>query len=586
MLNILRNFKPKEWLLVGISVIFVACQVWLDLKLPDYMQEITMLVQTEGSAMSDIWIAGGFMLLCALGSLATAFIVGYFAARLAAGVSYRLRNNLYDKVKSFSMEEIGRFSTASLITRSTNDITQVQQFVAMGLQVIIKAPILAVWAVVKISGKSWQWSLATGGAVFVLITLVATIIIFVLPKFRIIQKLTDNLNLIGRENLTGVRVVRAYNAEPYQENKFEKANDDLTNTNMFTNRMMAIMMPGMSLIMSGLTLAIYWIGGYLINSADMMARPELFADMMVYSAYAMQVVMAFMMLVMIFIMLPRASVSAKRINEVLDTETKIIDGKLNSRPWDIGEVEFRDVSFKYPDAADYVLRNISFKVNSGETVAFIGSTGSGKSTLINLIPRFYDVTEGQIFINGVDIKEYKQKDLRNILGYVPQRSVIFSGDIMSNIAFGDSGKKKLELENAKQAAEIAQAKDYIEKLDGGYHAAVSQEGKNLSGGQKQRLAIARAVAREPEIFIFDDSFSALDYKTDRELRRQLSEQVSGVTKIIVAQRIGTIMDADKIIVLDEGSIVGMGNHKELLNSCEVYQEIAYSQLSKEELNNE
>lgn len=586
MIKMLKNFKAKEWLQIAACLVFVIVQVWLDLKLPDYMREITTLVQTEGSAMSDIWTQGGYMLLCALGSLLAAFIVGFFAARLAATLSYRLRERLYDKVEAFSMEEIGRFSTSSLITRSTNDITQVQMVIAMGLQVIIKAPILAVWAVLKIAGKSWQWSAATGSAVFVLVIMVAVVIIFALPKFKIVQQQTDKLNLVTRENLTGVRVVRAYNAEKYQEAKFENANAELTKTNLFTNRIMAIMMPGMSLIMNGLSLAIYWIGAYLINSADMMSRLDLFPDMIVYSSYAMQIVMAFMMLVMIFIMLPRATVSAKRINEVLDTQPKIKDGTLESQPCVMGEVEFKNVSFKYPGAAEYVLRDVSFKANSGETVAFIGSTGSGKSTLINLIPRFYDATEGEILINGVDIRKYKQKDLHNKIGYVPQRAVIFSGNVASNVAFGDNGRKKATVDDIVNAVEIAQAKDFIETLQESYAAPVSQGGTNMSGGQKQRLAIARAICREPEMFIFDDSFSALDYKTDKELRSGLAAQTRGATTFIVAQRIGTIRNANQIVVLDEGNVVGVGKHQELLRTCNVYREIAYSQLSKEELGDE
>ncbi len=586
MLQILKKFKAKEWFQMLACLVFVTVQVWLDLKLPDYMSEITRLVQTEGSAMSDIWIAGGYMLLCALGSLVAAFIVGFFAARLAAVLSCRLRGLLYDKVTDFSMEEIGKFSTSSLITRTTNDITQVQTLVAMGLQVMIKAPIMAVWAIVKISGKSWQWSAATGSAVFVLIIMVALIIIFAVPKFKIIQKQTDNLNLVTRENLTGIRVVRAYNAEEYQEKKFDKSNDELTKTNLFTNRMMAIMMPGMTMINNGLSLAIYWIGAYLINGAEMTEKLGLFSDMVVYSSYEMQVVMAFMMLVMIFIILPRATVSAKRINEVLNTQPNIKDGTLDCVPWIMGEVEFKNVSFKYPGASEYVLHDVSFRARSGETIAFIGSTGSGKSTLINLIPRFYDATEGEIIINGTNIKEYKQKDLHNKIGYVPQRAVLFSGDIESNIDFGDNGEKRSSTADIENAAAIAQAKDFIEKLPDKYNSPVSQGGKNLSGGQKQRVAIARAICRKPEIFIFDDSFSALDYKTDKQLREDLSEQTFGATTFIVAQRIGTIRSADQIIVLDEGNVVGIGKHEDLLKDCNVYREIAYSQLSKEELENE
>ncbi len=586
MFNILKRLKWIEWLQMAVCFAFITTQVWLDLKLPDYMAEITKLVQTPGSEMSDIWTAGIYMLFCAIGSLVAAFIVGFFAARIAATLSYRLRNDLYDKVESFSMEEIGHFSISSLITRSTNDITQVQMLIAMGLQVLIKAPILAVWAIIKISGKNWQWSVATGCAIFTLIAVVLVLIIFALPKFKIIQKLTDNLNRVTRENLTGVRVVRAYNAEHYQEEKFEVANAALTGTNLFTGRLMAIMMPGMMLIMNGLSLAIYWIGAYLINGTEMSAKISLFSDMIVYSSYAMQVVMAFMMLVMIFIIFPRAAVSAKRINEVLDTQPKIIDGSLKTMPWIMGEVEFKNVSFKYPGAAEYVLHNVSFKAESSEMVAFIGSTGSGKSTLINLIPRFYDATEGEILINGKNIKEYRQKDLHNKIGYVPQKAVIFSGTIKSNIVFGDNGRKAPKMEEIEQAAATAQAKEFIEKMENTYDTSIAQGGTNLSGGQKQRLAIARAISRQPEILIFDDSFSALDYKTDRELRADLARQKSGATTFIVAQRIGTIRNANKIIVLDEGNVVGIGRHEELIKNCAVYREIAYSQLSKEEIGDE
>ncbi len=583
MFKLLKRFKWIEWLQLALSIVFISSQVWLDLKIPDYMSEVTRLVQTPGSQMKEIWIAGGYMLLCAIGSLLAAFTVGFFAARLAATLSYRLRSDLYDKVESFSMEEVELFSISSLITRSTNDITQVQAIVAMGLQVMIKAPIMATWAIIKILGKSWQWSLATGSAIVALISIVSVIIFLALPKFKIIQKLIDNLNRITRENLVGVRVVRAYNAEDYQMDKFEVANAHLTKTNLFTNRLMTIMMPSMQLIMNGLSLSIYWIGAYLINGAVLENKLGIFTDMIVYSSYAMQVVMSFMMLIMIFIMLPRAAVSINRINEVLGTEAKIIDGDLSRIPWTMGEVEFKNVSFKYPDANEYVLHNISFKAEPGETIAFIGSTGSGKSTLINLIPRFYDATEGEILINGINIKEYKQKDLHNKIGYVPQKAVIFSGTIKSNINFGESNRKELSLGDIKEAATIAHASEFIEKMENTYDASIAQGGTNLSGGQKQRLAIARAVAREPEILIFDDSFSALDYKTDRKLREDLDKQKIGSTTFIVAQRIGTIRNANKIIVLDEGEIVGMGSHYELMKDCKVYQEIAYSQLSKEEI---
>lgn len=586
MFKILKRLKWTEWVQMAICLVFITTQVWLDLKLPDYMAEITKLVQTPGSQMGDIWSAGVYMLLCAVGSLITAFIVVFFAARIAASLSYRLRNNLYDKVESFSMEEIGHFSISSLITRSTNDITQVQRFIAMGLQVMIKAPILAVWAILKISGKSWEWSVATGSAVFILIVMVLVLIIFALPKFKIIQKLTDNLNRVTRENLTGVRVVRAYNAEHYQEDKFELANEALTSTNLFTSRLMAIMMPSIMMIMNGLSLSIYWIGAYIINGAEMSTKIGLFSDMIVYSSYAMQVVMAFMMLVMIFIILPRAAVSAKRINEVLDTKPKILDGNLTQIPCAMGEVEFKNVSFKYPGADEYVLHNVSFKAKSGETIAVIGSTGSGKSTLINLIPRFYDATEGEILFDGKNIKEYRQRDLHNKISYVPQKAVIFSGTVKSNIAFGDNGSKPSEMEDIEQAATIAQAKEFIEKMENTYDASVAQSGTNLSGGQKQRIAIARAICRQPDILIFDDSFSALDYKTDRELRADLARQKSGVTTFIVAQRIGTIRNANKIVVLDEGNVVGIGRHEELIKTCTVYREIAYSQLSKEEIGDE
>ncbi|HDR7797858.1 ABC transporter ATP-binding protein [Bacillus cereus] len=586
MLKIFKYLKQKEWILIVASIVFIAGQVWLDLKLPDFMSEITTLVQTKGSETSEIWLAGGKMLLCALGSMILSVIVGYFAARVATSLSKELRKGVFNKTLSFSMEEINGFSTASLITRSTNDITQIQQTVAMGLQVMIKAPILAVWAILKITGKSWEWSAATGVAVVALLVMIGSIIIFVLPKFKVVQKMTDNLNLVTREGLTGIRVVHAYNAQEYQEAKFEKANKDLTDTNLLVNRLMAIMQPGMSLIMSGLTLSIYWIGAHLIMNAGGMDRIGLFSDMVVFSSYAMQVVMAFMLLAMTFIMLPRASVSAARINEVLDTPQTITDGEMKTSPKGVeGEIELRNVSFKYPDAGEYVLKDISFTAHKGETVAFIGSTGSGKSTLINLIPRFYDVSEGEVMVDGINVKEYAQEALHNKFGYVSQKAVLFSGTVKSNVAYGNNVKTLLIDEDIKKAVEIAQGKEFVEKMDGEYNAAVAQGGTNLSGGQKQRLSIARAVSRNPEIFIFDDSFSALDYKTDRQLRSTLKKETKGATTLIVAQRIGTIKDADKIIVLDEGKIVGMGTHDELLKTCKTYQEIAYSQLSKEELGN-
>jgi len=584
MLKIFKNLTKRDWGFVIVSLAFIILQVWLDLKLPDYMSEITRLVQTKGSAMSDILIAGGYMLLCAVGSLTATFIVGYFVAKIAAGLSMRLREKTFQKTMSFSMEEIGTFSTSSLITRSTNDITQIQTFVVMGLQAIVKAPIMAVWAIMKIAGKSWQWTATIGIAVVILLTLLITIIVLAMPKFSKIQKLTDNLNRVTRENLTGIRVVRAYNAEEYQSEKFEKANDDLTKTNLFTNRLMSIQQPVMRVIMSGLTLAIYWVGVYLIEGAAMGDRLGLFSDMVVFSSYAMQVIMAFMLLTMTFMILPRTSVSAKRINEILDTTSKMHDGSVTSSElFEQGEVEFRNVSFKYPQAADYVLHNVSFTVSKGETVAFIGSTGSGKSTLMGLIPRFYDATQGEVLIDGINVKDYKQQALRNKLGFVPQKTVMFSGTVTSNVTFGDNGKRPAEEDMVRKAVEIAQGKDFVDLMEDGYDARIAQGGTNISGGQRQRLSIARAVCREPEIYVFDDSFSALDFKTDRVLRSALKRETKGVTTLIVAQRIGTIMDADKIIVLHDGKIVDMGSHDELLEDCAEYREIAESQLPKEEI---
>ena len=584
MLKILKYMNRRDWLFVLCSLVFIVCGVGLDLRLPDYMREITTLVQTPGSEMGEVLSAGGSMLLCALGSLVTAFIVGFFVAQIAAGLAMRLREAVYNKTMDFSMEEIGKFSTASLITRTTNDIQQIQMFVALGLQAMMKAPILAVWAILKIAGKSWQWTAITGGAVAILTVMHGTVIALVLPKFKNMQKLTDNLNRVARENLTGIRVVRAYNAEGYQEKKFEGANEELTRTNLFTSRTMSVLFPGMTLIMSGLTLAIYWVGVYIINEAAVTDRLGIFSDMVVFSSYAMQIIMAFMMLVMTFIVLPRAVVSAKRINEVLNTEIKIKDGKISgSELFEQGEIEFRHVSFRYPDAEEAILTDINFTVHRGETVAFIGSSGSGKSTLINLVPRFYDVTEGEICIDGINIKEYTQEALHRKLGYVSQRAVMFRGSVLSNVTYGENGRQSVDEELLWKSIEIAQADDFVQGMENGYHTAVAQGGTNLSGGQKQRLAIARAIYCRPEIYIFDDSFSALDYKTDRVLRKMLKQETGTATTLIVAQRIGTIMDADKIIVLDEGKIVGIGRHKELLKSCPVYREIAESQLSKEEL---
>lgn len=584
MLKILKKFTIKEWLLSLMAVLSIVAQIWLDLTMPDYMNEITKLIQTEGSAMSDILIAGGKMLLCALGSLAAAVLTALIASRIASNFSANLRSLLFNKVQSFSMAEIGKFSTASLITRSTNDVTQVQMFIVMGLQVIIKAPITAIWAIFKIEDKSWQWTLSTGVAVVLLLIVVITCVLISMPKFKMMQKLTDDLNRVTRENLTGLSVVRAYNAEGYQENKFDAANTALTDTSLFAHRVMAFMMPGIQLINSGLSLAIYWIGAILINSAGILDKVNLFSDMVVFSSYAMQVVMSFMMIVMISVMIPRASVAAKRINEVLDTELSLRDGeRVDGEIGKNGEVEFKNVSFRYPDSDEYVLSGISFTAHKGETVAFIGATGSGKSTVINLVPRFYDVSEGEVLVDGVNVKEYNQQKLRDKIGYVSQKAILFSGDIKSNVAFGDNGKDKIADSDIIDSVYTAQANDFVEKMDNGYDSYVAQGGSNLSGGQKQRISIARAIARHPEIFIFDDSFSALDYKTDKKLRSALAKDCKNATKLIVAQRIGTIRDADKIIVLEDGKMAGIGTHEELMNNCETYKQIALSQLSKEEL---
>ena len=584
MIKLLKNLPKRNWLMMFFAIGFVVLQVWLDLTIPDYMADITALVQTDGSKMADIMAAGGKMLLCAFGSLAATVVVAIISSRIASDFSAVLRAKLFNKVQGFSMEEIGRFSTASLITRSTNDVTQVQMFVTMGFQVLVKAPILAIWAVCKISAKSWQWTFSTGVAVAVLLIIVGLCVSIALPKFKKLQELTDDINRVTRENITGINVVRAYNAEKYQETKFETANNNLTKTQLFTSRTMSFMMPGIQLIMSGLPLAIYWIGAYLINKADMMSKITLFSDMVTFSSYAMQIVMAFMMMVMVFIILPRASVAAKRINEVLDTEATIEDGDKDIKDSGIrGEIEFKNVNFKYPDAEDYVLSDISFSVKKGETLAIIGATGCGKSTVINLIPRFYDVTEGEVLIDGVNVKDYKQKELRNKIGYVSQKATLFGGTVKSNIAYGDNGKDGFMESDIVDSVYVAQAAEFVEKMDKGYDSYIAQGGGNLSGGQKQRLSIARAVCRHPEIFIFDDSFSALDYRTDRALRSALKKECADATKIIVAQRIGTIRDADKIIVLENGTIAGMGKHDELMKNCEVYRQIAYSQLSKEEL---
>jgi ATP-binding cassette subfamily B protein len=584
MIKIFKYFNLKEWGMSAISLIFIVAQVYLSLKLPDYMSVVTKLTQTPNSPISEIWLNGGYMLLCALGSFVSAIIVGYFAAKISSSFSQRLRSLLFTKVDSFSMEEINKFSTSSLITRSTNDITQIQMFIVMALQIAIRAPIMAIWALTKIMGKGTSFVYIVAIALIIVISTVTTLMINVIPKFRKMQVLTDNITRVTREHLTGLRVVRAYNAESYQEKKSEKANEDLTNTQMFTNRAMSVMNPLMTIIMNGLSLAIYWVGAYMISAAALGDKLTIFSNMVVFSSYAIQVIMSFMMLIMIFVMLPRSSVAANRINEVLDTESKIIDGdKTEGKTNLVGEITFKNVSFTYPGGSAPVIENISFSAKHGETVAFIGSTGSGKSSLVNLIPRFFDATEGEILIDGINVKDYKLESLLNKIGYVPQQSVLFKGSVESNVAYGDNGKNNFSIETVKKAINIAQASDFVDSMEGGLNASISQAGANISGGQKQRLSIARAISRNPEIYIFDDSFSALDYKTDRVLRTALKKETANVTSIIVGQRIGTIIDADKIIVLDEGKIVGEGKHKELLENCEVYREIAASQLSEDEL---
>lgn len=585
MFKLFKNLTKKDVITILISVVLIVFQVWLDLKLPDYMSEITRLVQTEGSTINDILVQGGYMLACAGGSLIAMIIVGYLTSSVSANFSRTLGKKVFEKVQGFSMEEIKLFSTSSLITRTTNDITNVQMLISMGTQLIIKAPITAVWAVFKILNKSWTWSMLTGLAVLILLVTIAILVLTVLPKFKIVQKLIDNINALTRENLTGIRVVRAFNAEKYQEDKFEVGNHKLTSTQLFNQRMMSIMSPIMYLIMNLLTLGIYFLGASLISDAGMASKLTLFSDMVVFSSYAMQVIMSFLMLAMIFIMYPRASVSADRINEVLETEAKIKDGKFSGKTKKEGEVEFKNVSFMYPDSQEYVLKDISFTAKKGEVIAFIGSTGSGKSTLINLVPRFYDATRGEVLVDGVNVKDYKLETLHNKLGYVPQRAVMFGGSVNYNVAYGENGKGKKSEKKIQEAVHVAQAEDFVLKMPETYDSYIASGGTNVSGGQKQRLAIARAIARDPEIYIFDDSFSALDYKTDFVLRSELKKYTKNATSLIVAQRIGTIINADKIIVLDKGECVGMGTHQELMKTCKVYQEIAYSQLSKEELEN-
>ena len=584
MFKLFRYLGKREWAMAGCALLFILGQVWLDLRLPEYMSEITVLVQTEGSAMGDILHAGGLMLLCALGSMVLAIATGFLTAVVSASLTRNLQSALYHKVLSFGSEEMGRFSTASLITRTTNDVTQVQMVLSMGLQMLVKAPVTAVLAILKIQEKgNPQWTLLTAAAVILLLVVLGLQIVYVLPKFKKVQKLTDNLNRIMRENLTGLRVVRAYNAENYQEGKFTGANDALTNNNLKAGRATSLMSPFMSLVMNGVSLGIYWIGAYIIEAAGMGDKLTIFSNMVVFSSYAMQVIMSFLMLSIIFVLYPRAQVSAQRIREVLDTAPTMQNGTETRGDGTEGEVVFDHVSFRYPGGDGYVLEDISFTAHKGETVAFIGATGSGKSSLVNLIPRLYDVSEGSVKVDGVDVRDYDREALRNKLGYVSQKAVLFAGDIRGNITLGENGKGPEDGETVDKALSIAQASEFVDNLLDGVNAPVAQGGANFSGGQKQRLSIARAVARKPEIYIFDDSFSALDYKTDRVLRERLKTETAGVTTLIVAQRIGTIMDADRIVVLDDGKAVGIGRHKELLKTCPVYQEIAASQLSKEEL---
>ncbi len=578
MFKLFKNVTKREILLIIISTILIIFQVFLELKMPDYMSTITRLVQTEGSKIKDILINGGYMLLCAFGSLISAVIVGYLIANITSAFSMHTRKTLFNKIESLSLAEVKEFKTSSLITRTTNDITQIEMFLGLGLQMLIKAPLTAIWAITKILNKSWEWSAVTALAVVILLTTIIIITSIVVPKFKIIQKLIDKLNNVTRENLLGIRVIRAFNAEEYQKEKFEDVNDSLTKRLLFNQKTFAIFNPLMNFIMHSLSLSIYIIGAYLIYNSLLADKITIFSNMVVFSSYAMQVIMSFLMLAFVFMMMPRANVSAKRINEVLDKEISIKDGYITNSN-EKGTVEFKNVCFKYDDAEEYVLENISFKVNRGETVAFIGSTGSGKSTLINLIPRFYDVTKGEILVDGVNIKDYKEEYLREKIGYVSQKAVIFSGSVKDNVKYGS---KKISDKKIKEAIKVAQAEDFVLKMDNKYNSDLSQGGTNISGGQKQRISIARAIAKDPEIYIFDDSFSALDYKTDSLLRKELKKYAKDATILIVAQRIGTILNADKIVVLDEGKCVGIGTHKELINNCDVYKQIALSQLSEEE----
>ena len=581
MLKLLRHLTFKEMLLILICLVLIVVQVWLSLTLPDYMALITRLVQTKANAMHDILRAGSMMMLFTVAIFAITFITGFFVAKTSSGLAMRLREKVFKKTLSFSMHGINKFSTSSLITRSTNDINQIQMFFMMALKIGIRAPIMAIWAVIKMYGKSWEWTAVTGVFVVLLLAMIGTIYALTIPKFTIIQKLTDSLNRVTRENLNGIRVVHAYNAEKYQEKKFGRTNDELTKTSLFTHRLMSFAEPGMQFLLMGLVLSIYWVGTYIINAAPDAARLNLFSDMIVFSSYATQVIASFMILTMILLFFSRATVSAKRINEVLESPIDIVDGTINSSDKrKKGCIEFKNVCFRYPDAVSDTLHNINFTANAGETVAIIGATGSGKSTLVNLIPRFYDVRTGEVLVDGVNVRDYNQKKLRNKLGYVSQKAIIFRGTVTSNVAYGENGKPKPTKYKIKRAVKIAQAQRFVERMNKKYKAEIAQRGSNLSGGQKQRLSIARSICRDPEIYIFDDSFSALDNKTDLALRKALKKDIKNSTFLIVAQRVGTIINADKILVMDNGKIVAQGKHKDLMKSCQIYIEIAKSQLGK------
>ena len=585
MFKLLRKLDKKDISMIIVAILLIVLQVFLELKIPDYMTEITRLIQTEDTVVTDVLREGGYMLACALLSLLSSIGVGYIAASVSSNFSCNLRDDIFGKVEKFSTAEIKKFQTSSLITRTTNDVSQLEMIIAMGLQAFIKAPIMAVWAITKILNKNIEWSILVAGCVLILLITVISLMIIVLPRFELVQKLIDKINGVTRENLTGIRVIRAFNAEDFQKKRFSQVNNELTKTQLFNQRCFAILNPIMNLVMNGLTLGIYFIGAYLIVQATMVDKINLFSNMIVFTSYGMQVIMSFLLLALIFMMWPRAQISAERINEILDCDLSILDGDYTGNPKEKGTVEFKNVSFKYPDASEYLLKDISFKANKGETVAFIGSTGSGKSTLINLVPRFYDVTDGEVLVDGVDVKKYRLHALRNKIGYVSQKAFMFTASVSENVAYGDNGKARPNKEAIKKAIDVACATEFVTKMDGSYDANIARGGTNVSGGQKQRLSIARAIAKDPEIYIFDDTFSALDFKTDALLRKNLKKYTDDATILIVAQRIGTIMNADKIIVLDKGRCVGMGTHQELLRNCAVYKEIALSQLSKEELDN-